>query len=469
MKLASVVLLLAVFSLAATGTSNTAEFVGLNPVFEPTEPDKMFDGVMYVGNKAIVLMQPRLVAAGKAEELGWFGAGKYLMAVTQESTMSSGQFASILKGETVDPASLAQKKVIVWNSQTGSLQTILNVKPGADEILGTSVLFGTSIAVVIVATPKPDEIDPATGARIQHRGQYDQRLILFDPARSRTMTFPIFGTAGVALGTKCFTVQTGTSTLKLVTENSQKDVRLPDGFEPEQILWSKGEVFWISGEQTTESGGKKQKRFLLTVQGQVAETQERYRGPADSAMAEIRPADTLYAATAEKHKYDKYPTALNSWWLSVRGADPQNRVLISPNASLAVVAPTNDKVAYTSDGAVFVREISVLGKEVVAGRLKKAVTEAASFASKQVALSIMQYVQDYDETYPPADTENTPTADRLEPYMKQPIAGWVYTYHDGTLADLESPAEVPIGYLQFQYGYYIIYADGHVKYSETMP
>jgi len=106
----------------------------------------------------------------------------------------------------------------------------------------------------------------------------------------------------------------------------------------------------------------------------------------------------------------------------------------------------------------------------VVDRLRKTETEAASGTAKQLALAIMQYVQDYDETYPPADPDNLTTADTISPYMKTVVKdGFVYTHFDQTLAEIESPAEVVIGYLKFKYGYQVIYADGHVKYSETEP
>ncbi len=468
MRLALITVLLVVLCFAAVGTSGNAGFTGFNSVFEPTEAEKMFDSVTYVGNKAIVLMQPRLVSAGKADQFFWSKDGKYLLAITEETTMTPGQFLSILNGDQIDPAKFTQRKVVLWNSQTGSLTVPFTARLDLDTIEDGSWLPEVNIFGFLVNTVKPDEIDPTTGERISHSGEYDENIVLIDPGRNNVTTFQALDDSSATNDLKRLAVQIAPNAYKIITKDGQRDVTLPNGFVANHSQWAKGGVFWVYAEKTLENGNKVEKQFRLGNDGQLTQSNDQY-DPDDSPMAKEETPASYFMATEEKHKFDTQPALINSWWLYVGGANSPNRVLISPNASLAEVSPSMDKVAYTAEGAVFVRDIAVIPTQVAANGFRKRETEGATSAAKQLGLAVMQYVQDYDETYPPADPDNSTTAERLLPYLRTPIDGWVYTYHDGTLAEIERPAEVVIAYLPFKYGYIAIYADGHVKYSETLP
>jgi len=85
--------------------------------------------------------------------------------------------------------------------------------------------------------------------------------------------------------------------------------------------------------------------------------------------------------------------------------------------------------------------------------------------AKQAGLSLLMYAQDYDETLPGQDK---PILDILLPYTKnvQVLAGLVYTYPGGKMADIPEPSKTELGYWPGEGGRAYIYADGHVVWKK---
>jgi hypothetical protein len=89
---------------------------------------------------------------------------------------------------------------------------------------------------------------------------------------------------------------------------------------------------------------------------------------------------------------------------------------------------------------------------------------------KQIGLGLIQYSQDYDEHFPPADGVD----DRILPYLKDRDIYTVGRYHwsytppaNLAIASIESPAETELGHIELPCAHIILYADGHVHAADT--
>ena len=149
--------------------------------------------------------------------------------------------------------------------------------------------------------------------------------------------------------------------------------------------------------------------------------------------------------------------------------------------------PTQPQIAWASDGRQFAYTLSgnlyvvdvtehqptmqerlAAGEQLPCDEMKKIATSNL----KQIGLAIIQYVQDYDEKFPPADNIN----ERIYPYIKsQDLYSvgphpWVYIPPASPdLAKMDSPAETPLGRIDLDCGSVILYADGHVRAAADTP
>jgi prepilin-type processing-associated H-X9-DG protein len=135
-------------------------------------------------------------------------------------------------------------------------------------------------------------------------------------------------------------------------------------------------------------------------------------------------------------------------------------------------SPEGNQVAYVAHGDLFLsdlmpRDADATEKMAVGERLN-CDEERQIVASdlKQIGLGITQYVQDYDEKWPPAQGFKN----AVMPYIKDESlfhfgdVQFTYIAPPGpSLADMESPADVIIGEMDTPCARNVLFADGHVK------
>ena len=138
----------------------------------------------------------------------------------------------------------------------------------------------------------------------------------------------------------------------------------------------------------------------------------------------------------------------------------------------AVWSPNGAQIAFIAHGDLFVTDLTVrdatLTEKYKAGETLTCDEERdlATSNLKQVGLAIIQYCQDYDETYPPADQWQN----RVNPYLKDDslfnVAGHPVVYHVPaklSLADMDDPANTVLGTIDLPCAMVTLYGDGHVK------
>jgi hypothetical protein len=159
----------------------------------------------------------------------------------------------------------------------------------------------------------------------------------------------------------------------------------------------------------------------------------------------------------------KVSGTINTLWLETVDPDSQNRVLLAGDAQNGQVNRSLDVASYLSQGSLFVRPITQVSKaryEAAATAYRR--SEALS-RSRQVGIAALMYGGDHDDILPGRDER---FHDMLAPYLKdaETMNGFVYTFPGGNVAGLENPSATELGYIQFDDGRAVVYADGHAQW-----
>ncbi len=153
-------------------------------------------------------------------------------------------------------------------------------------------------------------------------------------------------------------------------------------------------------------------------------------------------------------------------WLS----EGEGATLVAADSALAAVAPQGDAILYVAHGAAFYRELFTLSRDELAQMQEQAKVAQYVSQGKQIGTALMMYIQDYDEIFPP-NFGNEGVAEAILPYLRDggvfEVDGafaFHYLMNGQSLANIDTPADTEVGYLQLPNGRVIIYADGHVKW-----
>jgi len=136
-------------------------------------------------------------------------------------------------------------------------------------------------------------------------------------------------------------------------------------------------------------------------------------------------------------------------------------IVVAQEAELFWEAPKDNAIAYTSKGLLLVREIVQMDKKVYDKMLAAKEREAAMIRCKNVAMALLMYAADHEDSLPTANAD-----EELLPYLKNKSAldGFVFTFQGKSLADVKEPHKTEIGYVRLEGGRCVTYADGHVSW-----
>jgi prepilin-type processing-associated H-X9-DG protein len=110
-----------------------------------------------------------------------------------------------------------------------------------------------------------------------------------------------------------------------------------------------------------------------------------------------------------------------------------------------------------------VRPLTSIPKELALKAMEAAERTKILSDAKQVALGLIMYSSDHDDTLPGNGGD---WASLISPYLRNNslMDGFVYTFAGGNLADVQDPAKTEIGYKSGPGGRAVAYADGHVRW-----
>lgn len=150
-------------------------------------------------------------------------------------------------------------------------------------------------------------------------------------------------------------------------------------------------------------------------------------------------------------------------WLESRTKSESQRALITPDGSDASLLPDADGAIFHSQNALWFIPILKINKAQFLTARAAARRQVALSNAKQLGLAAIMYAQDNKEVLPGPDGVQA----NISPYLKNDslFEGFTYTYPGGSLADIAAPAETILGYVSAPGGRAVLYADGHVKWS----
>jgi hypothetical protein len=134
------------------------------------------------------------------------------------------------------------------------------------------------------------------------------------------------------------------------------------------------------------------------------------------------------------------------------------------NVNGALLLPDASAVLYRAGGALYAVPILRMDKATFLEARRRAQRMVVISNARQLGTGLMMYVQDYDEIYPSGDNIN----DKVGPYIKNTslFQNFVYTFGVRSLADIDKPSELIIGYVTGPGGRANVFADGHVKWQD---
>ena len=134
------------------------------------------------------------------------------------------------------------------------------------------------------------------------------------------------------------------------------------------------------------------------------------------------------------------------------------------NVNGALLLPGASAILYRAGGALYAVPVLRMDKATFLEARRRAQRMVLISNARQIGTGLMMYVQDYDEIYPSGENFN----DKVGPYIKNDsvFQNFVYTFGVRSLADIDNPAELIIGYVTGPGGRANIYADGHVKWQD---
>lgn len=223
--------------------------------------------------------------------------------------------------------------------------------------------------------------------------------------------------------------------------------------------WSQYKGVWFTGfaDQGKSLNFAAKTKADLSVQfkldwstGRVSEVPSIERRPEPSAK------DVLVTWIGQDDKVSK-------GYLSVGGETHSEELLLAAPCSYITLDHAKRRVAYVTDGILNLREIKSADLKSVAEVAAKRDRAKAISEAKQVALALLMYSNDFDDSLPGSGPD---WRERVMPYLRNAdiLARFNYTFTGGDLTKIDRPEEQELGFIPCPGGRAVAYADGHVKF-----
>lgn len=410
---------------------------------------------------AVALMPPELILGEPVLQAAWSKDGQSLLMI-QESKESD------LKGLLLpwaEPDRVRHTKILMWDRGTKKTSTVFSAD-GTDSLVDAYEWLGNSHrAIVTVEQHLPS--GPS-------RSQPETRLVAFEATSGsdpQTLFDETFASDSYPRLELIADRDHSTGYLHLQGVNHQQN---DQGFE--KWLLIKGSAInpipidekrwytfagWDSDSTLHLTTFQRNGQEWATVDpntGQVKDAKQ-YKPATQTAKPPIlnllvSPADT---------KVGDQTRRVNCLWLNTVDPTKHPRAMVCPDPKWYELSPTLDAVAYVSQNSLFVRRLADVPSNIYLDALAQWDKRDAMSRAKQIAVALMMYINDNNDNYPGAGNVDS----LISAYLKDNslLNGFTYTFAGGNAANIESPAETAIGYVDTPTGRAMIYSDGHVKWK----
>jgi len=163
--------------------------------------------------------------------------------------------------------------------------------------------------------------------------------------------------------------------------------------------------------------------------------------------------------TTAKIQEGKTTHTLHPIWLESKGKKSVTRALLTADGKVGSISPNGRNALYFSQGATWIVALRPTPRAEYASMARTVLLSNA----RQAGLALMMYVQDYDEVFPPSESD---FAELVNPYLKnrEILEGLNYSRPGNGLADVSNPAQTIMGTIDGSGGQAVVYADGQAKW-----
>ncbi len=399
-----------------------------------------------VGSQAVIVAPRQMVAPPQVEYAEWSPSGRYLVVVAVQSRWRSWQ----------SPPEELGWVAYVWDNTRQQTKQVAKGNPG-DELDSFHWLPRSETAVALLRQ--------RVGGADEERFRWV--LVVLNAAQGSLKTVAVVpeGTAVRYNPNAPMALLVDGETVRVVRTDGTVSAPLPLPEEAVRALnmghlrWSRDgwQAFWQS-----TPGGEWHVLDLRT--GAIAPASA---PPERSEPVDEQPKSALSVRVmAQSVGAGDYRASTKALWLE----GEKSRALVCADVESAQLSPRGDAVFYVSQGAGFVAPLMRVPREAYEQARREAIRQTIMSNAKQIGLALMMYVQDYDETFPPASGVDVQAV--LMPYLKNegifnfPGTTFVYLLDAQRLQSVDRPAETMVAYIQAPGGRAVIWADGHVTWQD---
>ncbi len=425
---------------------------------------------------AYVALPPEMAAEPIVLSMALSESGRYALCqrMTAKITLESFKSVGMPEGKTRSEISL-----VLWDGRTHTRQTLWRANAQETHIEQLTWLaksdVGFAMAVQILPpAPGAEHAEPVVRRSLlrisasigkvetvstKDMGRYDS--CSFYPAT--TVPLCVVRTSRLVEG-----VQGNETTLTVLDAKGQalSHVDLPKMTNLQNVVWTRSGLPLLQTMEVTADGKVTGHTFSLNSKTGTLTRLESdsplLQPEAEGAIPPKPPVPfplTLSTQALPTATGLKSPM-LHLLWLNGQTKGDTSRILLSSEGDSAQFMEQGEMVVFKSQGAVWA--VPLLKMDIATYLLVKQQADKLQKMqhAKQTGLALLMCAQDYDDTLPDGNGIN----EKLTPYVPDPsiLDGFNYTYKGGKLADIASPAETVLGFMQGEGGRAVVYADGHV-------
>ena len=421
--------------------------------------DLMGPGRMLLTDRdALLVSLPELVSSSITTNADWSPDGRYVLAYRVFGRIT-----------TLAQPPVMEESLVVWSDETRRPTTVWsqgNAQPGRVQ---PQWLHGADVALALVTT-HVEPPRPVPGAPKPPEPAETEKAVLLRIDARRGTSRP--------LGTVKQSTQ--------LTPSPSQPLAALWSFEPDgviQIIRADGTVAsttripegqTVNGVRWLADGRSLAALIVVPVKpGQVRPTwftvQASGLKPLEKAPPDVAEEASPYPLRVREGQgvvaEGSVPQKIHPLWLEYTGKSEEPRALLAASGVFGKLSPRGDAVLYETGGAAWVAPLVRIPKEAFLQARAAARRQTVLSNAKQAGLGLLMYAQDYDETLPGQDKN---LMEILLPYTKnvQVLAGLVYTFPGGKMADIPEPSKTELGYWTGEGGRAYIYADGHVVWKK---
>lgn len=437
-------------------------------------------GVVLTEKRALLMLDSHLAVAPRVYFYTLSPSGRYLVAVQEEPSTRPLEIG----GPPPEPVA---KRLVVWDSQSGVGKEIplpkgIRIERTTVDWIGKTekaLVFAHSDRTFPVNSPSVDpssaeltggkewhilDVANATMRKVGDEGKlaYTQTRISVSPISPYAMRvyeeWPHFDKEGGLRISGKVMVQRLDADGKWSTET-----KLPAQYETiGNIDWSAdGRTFQLEARRLSADGQAVENRVLLV--DPMTGAHEDVIGPVPT-YSPVQGASDVSVVREVTEAPSTTSPSFQTWWLRSTTKSESEQALVAANGYGAQLPPGERYVAYVVEGALFTRQIVELSLDQYRQMKESASRTIAISNAKQVALGIMMYAADNDDTLGP----DFKIGD-LYPYLKNNsiLDGFTLVWPGGNMNDVKDPANTVLGYTDGPGGRAVAYLDGHVKWEKT--